>query len=181
VATDGNHKNLVMEILFRKKERKIAVHKRMYDDEYDGDCSQDESELDPHQILSISIMERRELTGRKTFVMEGYLMKRGFWKQCWKKRFFVLEDSGRLSYFKSESDKAHPERARGCVPISLDVSIEQRKSKDGKISIIVNTNESSRFFSTVKLTAPSQGEHSLWMAGLEKVQNNVFYIATREF
>ena len=146
--------------------------------EYDGDCSQDESELDPRQILSIAIMERRALTGSKTFVLEGYLMKRGVWKQSWKMRFFVLEDSGRLSYFKSESDKMYPERARGCVPISVDASIEQRKSKDGRLSITLVSNESSRFLSTVKLAALSQGEHGLWMAGLERVQSNVCYVST---
>jgi hypothetical protein len=151
----------------------------MYD--YDGDCSQDESEPDPHQILSVAIMERRALTKTKTFVIEGYLMKRGFWKQSWKKRFFVLEESGRLKYFKSESDKVYPERARGCVPICVDASIEQRKLKDGKLSIKVVTNEGSRFLSTVMLSAPSQGEHTLWMAGLERVQNTVCYVSTGEF
>jgi hypothetical protein len=92
--------------------------------------------------------------------------------------FFVLEDSGRLSYFRSESDKAYPERARRCVPISLDANIEQRKSKDGKLCIKLTTNESSRFLSTVKLAAFSFGEHSLWMAGLERVQNTVCYVST---
>ncbi len=104
----------------------------MSDKSVDGDCSQDEAELDPHEILSISIMERRALTGSKTSVIEGYLMKRGFWSNP---RFFILEESGRLKYFKSESDKVYPERVRGCVPICVDDSIEQRKSKDGKLYI----------------------------------------------
>ena len=151
----------------------------MYDEsDYDGDCSQDESEPDPHQILSIAIMERRALKGSKTLVIEGYLMKRGLWKQSWKRRFFVLEDSGRLSYFKSESDKLYPERARGCFPISVDASIKQRKSKDGSQTIKVITKESSRFLGTVKLAAFSQGEHTLWMVGLERVQNTVCYVCT---
>ena len=145
--------------------------------DYDGDCSQHDSELDMRPILSIAKNERTGLTGRKSVVMEGYMMKRSTWKQSWSKFFFVLQESGRLDFFQSEYDKSFPKRARGCLPICLDTEIAQTSSKDGMLCIKIKTNKSVRYPRTVKLSACSSEEHSLWMLGLEIVRNNVIYVS----
>ncbi len=96
---------------------------------------EDESVLDARKTLRIATMDRTGFsTGKKTVVIAGYLLKQNLWKQ-WKTRFFVLEDCGRLNYFKSESERLDPEQAIGCVPISLEARVKQHKSKDGTLLI----------------------------------------------
>ena len=51
-------------------------------------------------------------------IMEGHLDKRGEWNKAWKTRYFVLESSGKLSYYASESEKDTPSKAKGSIPVS---------------------------------------------------------------
>ncbi len=78
-------------------------------------------------------------------LMQGMLKKRGRWNSAWQNRYFVLEASGRLSYFLKEDDKNYPERARGIIPIDVRVGIDNEKDgspedRDGLIKIHVPSN-----------------------------------------
>uniref|UniRef100_A0A7S0LUK2 PH domain-containing protein n=1 Tax=Cryptomonas curvata TaxID=233186 RepID=A0A7S0LUK2_9CRYP len=114
----------------------------------------------------------RRWSGRNV-VMEGLMEKRGIWIRSWKTRYFVLESSGRLRYFRCEADKHYPERAKGTIPISMDTVLEPAESKTGRKCIKISASDGP----TLKLSARSEVAHMHWVRELQKVQNNVCFIS----
>ncbi len=107
-------------------------------------------------------------------VSEGLMEKRGIWIRSWKTRYFVLESSGRLRYFRSEADKSFPERARGTFLISMDIMVEPAESKAGRRYIKISASDGP----TLKLAARSEVAHMHWVMELQKVQSSVCYASS---
>jgi hypothetical protein len=114
----------------------------------------------------------------RSTVLEGALeIRSGELSKTWKRRFFVLDASGVLTYYRSEMDRLFPDRAKGMILISRDARIKQGRSKDGRPHIKILDHDSSRTWRTVKVSALSEESHREWMEGLERVQNTVCYVS----
>ena len=129
-------------------------------------------------IESVGSTHSLEFEAKSHVLIQGTLEKRRSWTRSWKKRFFVLESNGKLSYFRSEEDKEFPERARGKVPISNDTCIEE-STADGKRSIKIYPTDAS-ITKPVKISAESEQAHQLWMKSLQAVQHDIYYVSMYE-
>ena len=115
-------------------------------------------------------------------LMQSVLKKRGRWSSAWQNRFFVLEASGRLSYFLKEDDKNYPQRARGIIPIDVRAVIESENEEGGsndsisliKIHVPGNGVTTGRTF---VLCPRNQILYARWIEALSSVQQNVQYIS----
>ena len=136
------------------------------------------SSLGMHMVESVGYTNSFALEAKSKVLIQGTLEKRRVWTRSWKKRFFVLESNGKLSYFRSEEDKEFPERARGKVPISNDTRIEESRT-GGKWSIKIYPTDTS-ISKTVKISAESEQAHQLWIKSLQAVQNDVYYVSMYE-
>jgi hypothetical protein len=113
--------------------------------------------------------------------MQGVLRKRGRWNSAWQSRYFVLEASGRLSYFLDEEDKKYPERARGIIPIDVRVDIESENDESsndgiGRIKIHVPTNGVA-LGRTFVLCPRNRIQCAQWIEALSSAHRNVQYIS----
>ena len=113
-------------------------------------------------------------------VIEGFMQKRSSWRRSWKKRYFVLESNGRLSYFKSEEDRSCPDKSRGKIPISNDTSVEESESGSGKVSINISPPSSIGFKRIVTISALNDSDHKSWLDKLQSVQHSVCYVSMLE-
>ena len=80
--------------------------------------------------------------GRPKIVLEGPLLKRGFWNTQFKERYFVLYETGQLFYFHPEDDRLS-KPSRGCVDLALPAtktSVKEGIEKDGRAVIELTVN-----------------------------------------
>ena len=114
----------------------------------------------------------------RNILTEGNLQKRGSWGPFWKTRYFVLESSGRLFYFKLESDKFFPERARGCIPINVNVTLTVGKGTSGKWGTIdiKLPRDLADGVQSISLASNFKEEFDRWLVALKEAKNNVLYV-----
>eukprot|EP00292_Cryptomonas_paramecium_P024732 CAMPEP_0113663824 /NCGR_PEP_ID=MMETSP0038_2-20120614/1378_1 /TAXON_ID=2898 /ORGANISM="Cryptomonas paramecium" /LENGTH=146 /DNA_ID=CAMNT_0000578937 /DNA_START=10 /DNA_END=450 /DNA_ORIENTATION=- /assembly_acc=CAM_ASM_000170 len=83
--------------------------------------------------------------GVRDVLIEGVLEKQGRWNKCWKQRYFVLESSGRMYYYQSESSKWDMSQAIKVIPIDCEAKITfSRQDKRNIIEIRVPSDGSGK-------------------------------------
>ncbi len=129
-----------------------------------------------------------------TVVVEGWLEKRGLWNPAWRSRYFVLDSRGRLSYFKTEADKAVPSHAHGSIPIcgkttitspapscgGVPHSAQDERGADAECRVEFELrvpDGHDRAGRTFVLSAPTVGEVRRWTDALAEVQRRVLYVS----
>jgi hypothetical protein len=125
--------------------------------------------------------ERSAFPKEDHVIMQGFLDKRGEWNKAWKTRFFVLESSGKLSYFQNESDKGTPSKAKGSIPINTGMSITEGAPSDGRsvIEIVIpGSGLSSK--RTFIIGCESKELHAEWFSNLTKLQRRVHYVTFQD-
>jgi hypothetical protein len=114
-------------------------------------------------------------------VLEGFLDKRGEWNKAWKSRYFVLESSGKLSYFQSEAEKSTPAKAKGSIPINTGMTVKEGAPSDGRNVIEITVPGSGL---TPKRTfiigCENQEMYAQWMDSLTKLQKRVHYVTFQD-
>lgn len=110
-------------------------------------------------------------------LIEGVLEKRGRWNSAWKPRYFVLEDSGRLSYFNSEEDKCWRKRALGIIPIDTRSTVTNDRTSDKRRSILKIHVPGKGMSSgrTFDLSSLSKEVSDQWFTKLSSMQDSVIY------
>ena len=120
---------------------------------------------------------------RASTVIEGFLEKRGVWNPSWRRRYFVLESCGRLSYYKHKPDSTIPGRALGGIPICVQTAIvpahPATKTAHGSRAILEVRMPGGGVSSgrTFLLSAPSCEEGERWAAALAEVRRRVLYVS----
>ena len=114
-------------------------------------------------------------------ILEGPLDKRGEWNKAWKTRYFVLESSGKLSYFQSEADKNTPSKAKGSIPINTGMTVKEGSPSEGRSVIeIVVPGSGLTPKRTFVIGCESQENHAQWMDSLTKLQKRVHYVTFQD-
>mmetsp|Transcript_87737 Transcript_87737/g.233519 ORF Transcript_87737/g.233519 Transcript_87737/m.233519 type:complete len:147 (-) Transcript_87737:674-1114(-) len=110
-------------------------------------------------------------------IVEGTLEKRGYWNTAWKQRYFVIDNKGRMLYFKS---KEHRDAGRlaGMIALINACSVSRVKNRHGKdvcfeLRVPANGHSMDRTF---HLCAPSEEMCEKWVYAIEGVKDNVHYM-----
>mmetsp|Transcript_3749 Transcript_3749/g.11038 ORF Transcript_3749/g.11038 Transcript_3749/m.11038 type:complete len:159 (-) Transcript_3749:98-574(-) len=116
---------------------------------------------------------------RAVVLFEGYMQKRGFWNPAWKERYFVLDNCGRLYYYKSKSDRDSGECSAGRLALNRFCSISVPQGQSGQticfdIQVPANGQLRNRTF---HLCAPSLDVFEQWSFAVEKVKKRVIYVS----
>ena len=140
------------------------------------------SKSEPQSIhLNLDIDELfPEYCPGNSILMEGFLDKRGSWNPAWQSRYFVLETSGRLTYYASEGDKFAVERAKGIIPINVNTTV-QSECENGRCVIriqVAGPGLASR--RTFIISSKSKAICDQWLNKLTEMRDKVIYMSFPE-
>ncbi len=133
-----------------------------------------------HTNLDIDSMFPLYQSDRRYIMVEGELGKWCSWSLAFKQRYFVLEDCGRLSYFKSARDRHFPERAKRVIPVNVDSSlaVAQTRRRDRITIEIRPARDDGDDGRALRLGFESRGEFERWHLALAEAQQSVLYVKT---
>jgi hypothetical protein len=116
---------------------------------------------------------------RRCILAEGVLEKMCGWNHVWKCRYFVLEKCGRLSYFKSQSDRLFPERAKRVVPINVETSliVSQNRQRTKTTIEIKGAKDTADDTRTLTIGFDSPQDFERWQIALGHAQQNVLFVS----
>ena len=136
--------------------------------------------LDRVQCIDLDSMFPQYPCAHRHVLAEGTLEKRSAWRGTWAPRYFVLEASGRLSYFDSFSDRLFPERAKRSLGINVNASfsVMQSPSRD-KIVIEIKAKDGGDGRRSLALAFGELEEFDRWLTALADAQRNVRYVSVR--
>mmetsp|Transcript_12499 Transcript_12499/g.34369 ORF Transcript_12499/g.34369 Transcript_12499/m.34369 type:complete len:203 (-) Transcript_12499:230-838(-) len=110
-------------------------------------------------------------------VIEGTLEKRGYWNPSWKARHFVLDNKGRMFYYKSKDAKDSGKSAVGRIALNRFCLVTRRTDPNGEkyfLDLFIPANGQHRD-RTFHLSASDSESCEQWAGAIESVKQKLLY------
>mmetsp|Transcript_70716 Transcript_70716/g.188772 ORF Transcript_70716/g.188772 Transcript_70716/m.188772 type:complete len:162 (-) Transcript_70716:257-742(-) len=134
-------------------------------------------DVDDAEAPELSLEQLLEFDKNRRILAEGTLEKRGFWNPSWKARYFVLDNRGRMCYYKSKETKENGGAPSGRIGIT-NICIISRvgQQEDGRMCFDLQIPTSGRNRGrTYHLSASNVEDYERWVQSMADVGKRTYY------